>query len=154
MTKLLMVCMGNICRSPMAQAVAQKMAFEARLTPLLAFDSAGTHADHQGERTDPRAQAVLLHAGYDASRIRSRRITLQDFQDFDLILALDSSNLLALQKMCPSSEFQRLSLFLTLAVSIDDTEVPDPYYGNMAGFERVLRLCETGAKGFFRHYLR
>jgi protein-tyrosine phosphatase len=154
MTKLLMVCMGNICRSPMAQAVLQKMTIEARLTPFLEIDSAGTHAHHQGARTDPRAQAVLLRHGYDASRIRSRRITSQDFQDFDLILAMDTSNLIAIQQICPPRELHKLSLFLTQAETLADTEVPDPYYGSLAGFERVLTLCEAGAKGLIRHYLR
>lgn len=154
MTKLLFVCMGNICRSPMAQAIAQKMAFEARLTPYLEIDSAGTHAHHQGARPDPRALALLLRNGYDASRIRSRQITTQDFQDFDLVLAMDSNNLMALKTMCPPHKLHKLKLFLTQAETLDDTEVPDPYYGNLAGFERVLTLCEAGAKGLIKHYRR
>lgn len=154
MTKLLMVCMGNICRSPMAQAIAKKLAGNAQLTHLLEFDSAGTHAHHQGDRTDPRAQAVLLRHGYDGSSIRSRRITMRDFQDFDLILAMDAGNLMALQHICPLQDRHKLSLFLTQAEALSDTEVPDPYYGNLAGFEHVLTLCEAGAKGLIRHYRR
>ena len=101
-----------------------------------------------------QASDVLLRHGYDASRIRSRRITSQDFQDFDLILAMDTSNLMAIQQICPPRELHKLSLFLTQAETLDDTEVPDPYYGSLAGFERVLTLCEAGAKGLIRHYFR
>lgn len=147
-----MVCMGNICRSPMAQAVAQKMAVEAGLAKQLHFDSAGTHAHHTGERPDPRAETTLSSRGYDVKRIRSRRIASQDFERFDLILAMDSSNLTDLRRICPPPHLNKLHLFLDFADGITETEVPDPYYGNLAGFDRVLDLCEAGAGGLVKRW--
>ena len=102
MTKILMVCMGNICRSPMAQAVAERTAAQAGREVLnmaggLVFDSAGTHAHHIGERIDPRAAAALLARGYPPVKGRSRRIGDADFEKFDLILAMDRGNLEVLQ---------------------------------------------------------
>jgi protein-tyrosine-phosphatase len=101
MTKLLMVCMGNTCRSPMAQAVACKLAVEAGLAQPFDVDCAGTHAHHLGERPDPRAELTLTRHGYEMGRVRSRRIAVQDFQAFDLILAMDVSNLTELRRLCP-----------------------------------------------------
>ena len=136
----------------MAQAIAQKQATEARLVTQFEFDSAGTHAHHMGERPDPRAQAALIRHGYDAGHIRSRKVTAQDFLDFDLILAMDAHNLNELQRLCPLENQHKLRLFLSFAEGLGDADVPDPYYGNAQGFERVLELCEAGAKGLLRHY--
>jgi len=151
MTKVLMVCMGNICRSPMAQTVAQSLAAKAGLSHLK-FDSAGTHAPHLKERPDLRAEAALLSHGYSMGRIRSRRITLKDFEKFDQILAMDSRNLADLRRLCPPEHLNKLSLFLDSAQELNETEVPDPYFGNAQGFERVLELCEAGARGWIRHW--
>ncbi|HAL39696.1 MAG TPA: phosphotyrosine protein phosphatase [Polaromonas sp.] len=152
MTKLLMVCMGNLCRSPMAQTVAEKLAADAGLSQQLKLDSAGTHAPHLGERPDPRVEVTLSRRGYEMGRIRSRRIAPQDFQHFDLILAMDASNLAELQRLCPLAHLSKLRLFLDFAEGLNETEVPDPYYGNSEGFERVLDLCEAGASGLIKHY--
>lgn len=152
MTNLLMVCMGNICRSPMAQAVAEKLTADARLSRQLTFDSAGTHAPRLGERPDPRAAATLLRHGYSAGHIRSRRIAPHDFQGFDLILAMDATNLADLRRLCPPAHLHKLRLFLDFAPGLNTADVPDPYYGNAAGFERVLDLCEAGAKGLITRY--
>lgn len=151
MTKLLMVCMGNICRSPMAQTVARKLAADAKLSPRLKFDSAGTHAHHAGERPDPRAEATLSRRGYHLGRIRSRRIAPQDFQRFDLILAMDASVLADLRRLCAPAYLSKLRLFLDFAEGLNETDIPDPYYGNVEGFDRVLDLCEAGAKGLIKH---
>lgn len=154
-----MVCMGNICRSPMAQAVAQHLASQAahsqRSSTIggLEFASAGTHAHHTGERPDPRAAAALTRRGYAPGSIRSRRITEQDFQRFDLILAMDRGNLASLQRMCPPAHVTKLRLFLEFAENAEQAEIPDPYYGNADGFERVLDLCEAGAKGLIKSLL-
>lgn len=148
--------MGNICRSPMAQAVAQHLAQEAATAQRsatiggLEFSSAGTHAHHTGERPDPRAAAILARRGYKPGNIRSRRITEQDFQRYDLILAMDRVNLAALQRMCPPAHATKLHLFLEFAEGVGETEIPDPYYGNAQGFERVLDLCEAGVKGLIK----
>ena len=151
MTKLLMVCMGNICRSPMAQAVTRKLAVEAQCAGQLKVDSAGTHVPNLGERPDPRAQATLVRHGYKVERIRSRRITPPDFQNFDLILAMDANNLAELRRLCPPEALNKIRLFLEFAEGRIETEIPDPYYGDAAGFERVLDLCEAGARGVIKH---
>ena len=150
MTKILMVCMGNICRSPMARAVAQKMAQEAGYAEEFEFDSAGTHAQHTGARADPRAKSVLLSRNYEPGDASARRVNDQDFERFDLILAMDQTNLAALQRLCPPQHLSKLHLLLEFAPSTDVDEVPDPYYGNLAGFERVLDLCEAGVRGLIK----
>ena len=155
MTKILMVCMGNICRSPMAQMVAEQIALRSGLgdrrgVSTVAFDSAGTHAHHIGERMDPRAASALTSRGYAVGKGRSRRVMAQDFESFDLILAMDRSNLAALRDLCPEQHSHKLGLLLDYASGMVGQEVPDPYYGNALGFERVLDLCEMGATGLVR----
>lgn len=150
MTKILMVCMGNICRSPMARAVAQQMAQDAGYAQEFEFDSAGTLAQHAGERADPRARTVLLSRDYEPGNTRARRVNDQDFERFDLILAMDQTNLAALQRLCPAQHLSKLHLLLEFAPSAGVNEVPDPYYGNLAGFERVLDLCEAGVRGLIK----
>ncbi len=130
----------------MAQVIAQKLAVDAGLARHFVFDSAGTHAAHLSERIDPRAQAVLTKYNYNAGRKRSRRVTPKDFQQFDLILAMDASNLRELQRICPPDLQHKLKLFLGDVQIAGESEVPDPYYGSTSGFERVLALCEAGAR--------
>lgn len=150
MTKLLMVCMANTCRSPMAQAVARKLAVEAAVEPPFDVDCAGTHAHHLGERPDRRAALTLARHGYEMGRVRSRRIAVQDFESFDLILAMDISNLTELRRLCPLEQMHKLHLLLDFAEEVEEVEVPDPYYGNQEGFDHVLALCEAGARGLIR----
>ena len=140
-----MVCMGNICRSPIAKIVTAELANAAGLAKQITFDSAGTHAQHRGERPDTRAKTVLEKRGYVVDKKRSRRVVNKDFQEFDLVLAMDRSNLAELQKLCPPDQAHKLRLFLDPQAGIEIDEVPDPYYGNLAGFERVLDLCEVAA---------
>lgn len=144
--------MGNICRSPIAQAVCEKLARDAGLSQTLRFDSAGTHAHHAGERPDPRAEAALSRRNYTTGRMRSRRLVLSDFEKFDLILAMDAGNLAAMARICPPEHATKLRLLLDFAQGLATTEVPDPYYGNLQGFERVLDLCEAGGQGVIRHF--
>ena len=113
----------------------------------MSFASAGTHAHHIGEQPDARAIAALTRRGYRSSKIKSRRITAHDFSQFDLILAMDNSNVQALSRLCPAEHQHKIRLLLDYAEGIADKEVPDPYYGNAAGFERVLDLCEAGVRG-------
>jgi protein-tyrosine phosphatase len=154
MKKLLMVCMGNICRSPMAQTVGQKLVNNAGLSQQFRFDSAGTHAHQSAQRPDPRAEAALTRRGYEMGRIRSRRVVPSDFQNFDLILAMDTDNLQELKRICPSDCLHKLKLLMEFADGQPQTEVPDPYYGNEQGFERVLDLCEAGCHGLVNHFSR
>lgn len=151
MKHILMVCMGNICRSPMAQTVGQKMAKDAGLSHQLKFDSAGTHAHQITARLDPRAEAALQHRGYELGRLRSRRVMPADFQKFDFILAMDSDNSQELQRLCPPELQYKLRMLLDLSDGVNGKDVPDPYYGNEQGFERVLDLCEAGCKAWVNH---
>ncbi len=150
MTQLLLVCMGNICRSPMAQSVLEKMVIDAGLSKHITVSSAGTHANHSGERPDARAEAALRRRGYEGGKIRSRRITLKDFQRFDLILAMDAENLADLRRQSAPEHLSKVRLFLDYLDDASLREVPDPYYGNAQGFERVLDLCELGAKALLK----
>jgi len=142
-----MVCMGNICRSPLAEAVSRAMAEEQGMAAMVEFDSAGTHGAHAGEAPDERACRVAQARGYKMNGLRARKVVVDDFQRFDLVLAMDRANLATLKRMCPESYQPKLRLFLEFADQVDADEVPDPYYGNMAGFERVVALCEQAARG-------
>jgi protein-tyrosine phosphatase len=151
MVRVLFVCMGNICRSPLAASALQAKLAQRGLTRQVEVDSAGTHAGRQGEKADPRAVAVASARGYDQIHCeRARRVTDKDFERFDLLLAMDRDNLMHLQLQCPPEQAHKLHLFLEYAGEGDGAEVPDPYYGNAAGFERVMLLCETGAQGVLR----
>ena len=152
MTKLLMVCMGNVCRSPMAQVVTLHLARQAGLAGQIEVDSAGTHAGRGKEPPDPRAISVLSERGYRVGKSRSRSVTEPDFGRYDLILAMDQSNLNDLRRLCPNDHTHKLRLFLEFAQSVNTHEVPDPYYGNVQGFERVLELCEAGARGLVAYH--
>ena len=153
MTKLLIVCTGNICRSPMAQVIIHNLAATGPRASTLAIDSAGTHAPLVAERMDPRALAALARCRYEAGQLRSRRVTVQDCSHFDLILAMDHRNLADLQHLCPVQHLHKLHLFMSFAPELDETIVPDPYYGNAAGFNNVIRLCEAGARGLLLHIM-
>lgn len=151
MIRILVVCMGNICRSPLAASVLHAQLEQRGLTDRIEVDSAGTYAGHQGEKADPRAVAVAAARGYQQiHRERARRISAQDFERFDLLLAMDRDNLANLQQQCPPEHRHKLHLFRAFAGEGLGAEVPDPYYGNAAGFERVMELCEIGAAGVLR----
>ncbi len=137
--KVLVVCTGNICRSPTAEGVLRHLAHESGVS--LHVDSAGTHGYHVGEPPDERAQRHAARRGYDLSALRARRIERADFEAFDLILAMDRGHLRILERLCPPGHRGKLRLFL------EDREVPDPYYEGPEGFERVLDLVESGARG-------
>jgi protein-tyrosine phosphatase len=150
-TRLLMVCMGNICRSPMAQFVTQHLASQAGIGPTILVESAGTHAGGGGPLIDPRAKAALAKRAYPVGKGRARQVVQQDFARFDLVLAMDQSNMNDLREMCPADHSHKLRLFLEFADGTPTLDIPDPYYGSVAGFERVLDLCEAGARGLIAH---
>lgn len=151
MTKLLMVCLGNVCRSPMAQMVTLHMAKQAGMARNIQVDSAGTHARLYKGPADSRVKAVLSKRGYAIGRHRSRPVTEQDFSRYDLILAMDQGNLNDLMRICPADHTHKLHLLLEFAQGVDLRDIPDPYYGSEEGFERVLDLCEAGARGLIDH---
>jgi len=147
MARVLLVCMGNICRSPMAQQVLSAVARQRGRGALVEVDSAGTHADGS-QATDLRALASLARAGYEAGvRRRARRVLAADFEAFDLVLAMDSDNLAALRLRCPPQLRHKLHLWLDFAPGQAGRDVPDPYYGDERGFDTVRQLCEAGAHG-------
>jgi protein-tyrosine phosphatase len=139
--------MGNICRSPAAEAIVRSLAGEAGLSRFLEVDSAGTHAYDEGARPDPRMSKAAARRAYDLGGLRTRRLTDEDFLRFDRILAMDSQNLEFLQRRCPSGLHDKLGLFIDFAPATGEDEISDPYYGNAKGFERVLDLCEAAGRG-------
>lgn len=150
--KILFVCTGNICRSPTADGVARHLAAARGAEAGFEFDSAGTHGYHVGEAPDLRAQAAARKRGYDLSMLRARRVREDDFERFDLILAMDRGHLAWLKRQCPAHLQGRLALFLDYAASHLGEDVPDPYYGGSEGFEQVLEMCEEAVAEILRRH--
>ena len=152
---VLFCCMGNICRSPTAEAVFRAKVEEAGLAHQILIDSVGTHDYHIGAPPDLRTQRAAKQRGYDLSSLRGRQIEVADFSRFDYVLAMDNANMEILQRLCPRTQRERpgffLGLFLQYAQSHQETEVPDPYYGGEGGFENVLDMVEDAATGLLLH---
>jgi protein-tyrosine phosphatase len=148
--KILFVCLGNICRSPTAEAVLRGVL--AREAPELAItvDSAGTSNYHLDSPPDRRSQAAARQRDYDLSDLRARQVRAEDFTAFDLILAMDRNNLEELLRMAPKSARGKIQLFLDYAPEQALREVPDPYFGGATGFEDVLDLIEAASRGLLR----
>jgi len=153
MKKVLFVCMGNICRSPTAEAVFRHYVEQAGLSEEIYIDSAGTHDYHIGEIPDRRARQAAGQRGYEMAGLRGRQVSPEDFERFDYVLAMDRGNLTNLERLRPSDAQSHLGLFLDFARSHAEREVPDPYYGGVDGFERVLNMVEDAAEGLLT-YLR
>lgn len=147
MTRVLFVCMGNICRSPTAEAVVRELARREAEGLALEFDSAGTHGYHAGDPPDERSIQAALRRGFDMSALRARQVEAGDFERFDLVLAMDEAVYGRLSGIAPEGHAGRLRLFLEYAPELGLRDVPDPYYGGPAGFEEVLDLVEAGARG-------
>ncbi|MDR0777489.1 MAG: low molecular weight phosphotyrosine protein phosphatase [Azonexus sp.] len=152
--RVLLVCMGNICRSPTAEGVLRAYIQENRLDDKVEVDSAGTHGYHVGEAPDARTQRAAMARGYDLSQLRARKVAHQDLDYFDLILAMDRSNLDNLQRMATPEQSQRIKLFMEYARNFEDDEVPDPYYGLGHGFDIVLDMVEDAAQGLIEEVKR
>lgn len=148
--KVLFVCMGNICRSPTAEGVFTKRIREEGLENVVVVDSAGTHAYHEGEPPDPRAQQSATARGVILQHIKARRARPEDFHEFDYVLAMDRDNLAGLEAIYPQGAKGRPHLFLSYAPNLEYDEVPDPYYGGAAGFERVLDMIEEATEGLIQ----
>lgn len=142
---ILFVCMGNICRSPTAEGVFRRLLEDAG-DVMVEVDSAGTHAYHVGSEPDRRSQEAALRRQLDLSSQRARQVCADDFERFDLLLAMDEENFAILQSRCPPQHQRKIRLFLEYGSS-DERNVPDPYYGGETGFERVLDLIEDAARG-------
>lgn len=139
--------MGNICRSPTAEGVFRKVVRDAELHDLIIVDSAGTHAYHVNEPPDRRARTAAERRGFPLDDIRARRVSNEDYERFDYILAMDEDNLLILKEGAPDEHRYKVRLFLEFAEASRVMEVPDPYYGGSSGFERVLDLVEEASEG-------
>ena len=149
---VLFVCMGNICRSPSAQGVLENLIKDEFLEDKVGVDSAGTYAYHHGERPDPRARAAATKRGYDISKQKARKVISTDFEIFDYVLAMDSENLQDLLEICEDKDKEKVQLFLNYSTKKNKhKDMPDPYYGGLAGFETVLDLAEDAAKGLLKH---
>ncbi|MBA3023636.1 MAG: low molecular weight phosphotyrosine protein phosphatase [Gammaproteobacteria bacterium] len=148
---VLFVCMGNICRSPTAEAVFRHCVEKAGLADVIHIDSAGTHDYHIGDAPDPRTQQAAQRRGYEMSCLRGRQAEAADFARFDYVLAMDEANLSNLQRLRPRDAQSHLGLFLEFAEHHSEREVPDPYYGGEDGFERVLDMVEDAAAGLLKH---
>lgn len=146
-TKILFVCLGNICRSPMAEGVMLHLLDQEGRADEILVDSAGTSAYHQGELADARMRQHASRRGYRLTH-RSRRVRTDDFYEFDMIIGMDDSNIANLHDMAPSPEEEKKIYRMSdFAVDKVFTHVPDPYYGGDAGFENVIDILEDACKG-------
>jgi protein-tyrosine phosphatase len=148
--RVLFVCLGNICRSPTAEGVLRGIAAREFAGLPLYVDSAGTADYHVGEPPDRRTVAAARRRGYELASLRARRIARSDFESFDYILAMDRANLGELESLGGGKSNPHVGLFMEFAPELALDEVPDPYYGGIEDFERVLDLCEAGARGLLR----
>ena len=154
MIKVLFVCMGNICRSPMAEGVFARMVKEQELDHLIETDSAGTIDFHKGEAPDERAQKTALQRGVNIAHLRARQFRADDFDAFRYILAMDHENLRQLELARPDDFQGRLQLFCDYAPDGSEKEVPDPYFGGPKGFEQVFDLVSQASEGLLDLILR
>ncbi len=138
----------------MAEGVFRRVAEDAGQAHLFEIDSAGMGDWHKGQAPDHRAQKAALSRGVDISGQSARKVELEDFEDFDLILAMDGSNISDLNEIAPHSARHKIRRFLDFAPHLDEDDVPDPYYGGEEGFDRALDLIEAAAKGLLAELAR
>ena len=151
MIKVLIICTGNICRSPTAEGVFTKYVQNNNLGHKIKIDSVGTGSWHIGHPPDERSQKAASQRGYDISHQRSRLINQKDINESDYLLAMDSENILSLKRMMTKAKQNKLMRFLEFAPNLDQLNVPDPYYSGFNGFELVLDLIENASKGLLMH---
>ena len=147
--RVLFVCLGNICRSPMAEGIFRQVAKGRQLE--VEIDSAGTSNWHIGEPPDTRGQERLLQDGIDISGLRGRQVSGRDFTGFDIIIAMDDDNLMKLRRLAGTERAQKVQKFLDFVPGEKDGNVPDPYYGGSDGFELVLDMMEEGCREIIAH---
>lgn len=151
-TRILFVCMGNICRSPVAEGIFRHLLEDAGLAQAIHVDSAGTHSYHVGAAPDERSQAAAHRRGIDISTLRARRVVPEDFDQFDYVLVMDRQNIKDLRTISQQAvHLEKIRLLLDYAPEIAEQEVPDPYYGGLGGFERVMDLVDEAARGLLTH---
>ncbi len=149
-TKVLFVCMGNICRSPSAQGVFEKLVNDKNCSHIFEIDSAGTHSYHIGNLPDSRSLSFAHKRGIDLTQQRARKVNSRDFDRFDYIIAMDDDNLKNLERICPSPDLKnKLFTMMSFSHYKHYNEIPDPYYGGESGFDVVLDLLEEACLGFY-----
>lgn len=146
-TRILFVCLGNICRSPAAEGVFQHLLTEAGLADRFALDSAGTGAWHEGQQADRRMRQAAERRGIVLTSV-ARQVTLEDFDRFDHVFAMDASNLRDLRAMAPPAHHGKIRLFRELDPDGQDLDVPDPYYGAADGFDEVLDIVTRAGRAW------
>jgi protein-tyrosine phosphatase len=151
--RLLFVCLGNICRSPMAEGVFRRVAEDRGVIDRFDIDSAGMGDWHIGQAPDTRAQAAARRRGMDISGQCARQVTRADFAKFDLLLAMDRSNYQDLTQLAPKDARHKVRLFLDFALHADTKDVPDPFYGGTEGFDHALDLIEEASRGLLEELL-
>lgn len=144
---VLFVCTANICRSPMAHALMRHVCRYRSLDKLVRVDSAGTHVALKGQRADPRALSVLRGSGIDIGRMRARPIASRDFERFDYIFAMDEQNIESLNSLNEQTGSATVELVMRFSRHHEEREVPDPYFGNDAGFEKVFTMLSDAVEG-------
>ena len=152
-TRVLFVCMGNICRSPTAEGVFRRMVEASPLAKKVEIDSAGTIGSHAGSKPDPRAIELAASRGYQLEKLRARQVIEADFERYDHIIAMDAQNLQHLREISPPDAAEKIELLMDYAPQADAREVPDPYYGSAADFEHALGLIEQGCEGLLKHVM-
>lgn len=145
---VLFVCTGNICRSPTAEGILRKRVQELGLEVVV--DSAGTHGYHVGDAPDPRSVRAAARRGYDISRLKGRKLSSDDFERFDFVVALDDEHMRLMRRNCPPELQHKLHGMMTFSPQAGHQEVPDPYYGPADGFELVLDLLEEAIEGLLK----
>lgn len=143
--KILFVCLGNICRSPMGETIFQKMAEDAEVAHKLKIDSAGTANYHEGKLADERMRKHAKDRGYQITSI-ARQITRDDFENFDMIVAMDTSNYENMKRICPPEDLYKIVKLVDYCKKYDLDGVPDPYYGGAEGFVQVIDILEDGCE--------
>jgi protein-tyrosine phosphatase len=150
MVRVLFVCMGNICRSPLAQGVFEEVVRREGLEGNVEVDSAGTHGYyHAGEPPDARAQKSAARRGVDISSQRARRLVPEDCERFDYIVTMDEENYRTVAALCRRSDVE-IRPFLDFTANLQEKDIPDPYYGGSDGFDHVLDLVEEASEGLLQ----
>lgn len=149
-TRILFVCMGNICRSPTAEGVMHKFVQRAGFQNRIHVDSAGTHDYYKGAPPDIRAQTAAYKRGYDLALLRARQLEKTDFETFDLLLAMDHNNLGLLQSMCTRAHQSKVRLLMNYSSNLKSPIVPDPYRYGPRKFETVLDYIEDACNGLMK----
>lgn len=152
--RVMFVCLGNICRSPTAHGVFRDLVQRSNLQDAIEVDSSGTGDWHIGHAPDSRASAEAQRRGFEISDLRAMQVTGQHFFEYDYVLAMDNKNLADLKAMQPSNSKAVVTLFLEFASDLDETEVPDPYYGGDEGFARVFDMIENASEGLLEEIVR